>query len=148
MPQVLDLETINTGVKAVTSVLVDSNTANEYAWLDRIANLLDKVTQFAGVYKQMQTTQPQAQADRHPPDNFQPPRPQPAGTIGQPLEAAKDKKAMQMLKFVIPVLDTYLDKCIKENPQMTIGEAIAKLDIMHVTELKELMRLYRQSNGL
>jgi hypothetical protein len=50
------------------------------------------------------------------------------------------------MKQVVDFLSNHINECVKENPNMTIGEAIAKLPI-NVTQLSVLLELYRKKQG-
>jgi hypothetical protein len=84
------------------------------------------------------------QADRPPPDNFEiinrPPPQIPQSTV--PIE----DKTMKNMKFLIPIFEQYLTKCLNEKPDMLIGEAIGKLDILTVNEAMALLSQYKKAN--
>lgn len=154
MPQV-DLETVNNTVKTALPVLraaAGDGAENDFAWIDRIANLLDKVTQFAQVYRQQfsgQNTTDAAQArqidieiERRDPAVVRETAPPPV------LPPQGENKAMQAIKLVLPIIEQYLIRCQAENPKMPLGEVISRLDIINVSETLDLLIKYKQSQGI
>jgi hypothetical protein len=148
MPQVFDLTAINKTVqdsmpvvKAAVTGLSDNPASNDFAWIDRIVNLLDKVTQFAGTYKSM-SAPVQAQAIEQTREQNQPLeyRAVPVKSQAPPLNNEDKEKQKMLTNMIIKVFETHLEKCIKENPSMPIGEAISKLDFINVCEAKELIQ--------
>jgi hypothetical protein len=144
----VDLGTINKNVKAIAPIVKAaaaglSENENDFAWVDKFANLIDKVSQFAELYKNSQTPpitdrQIDTVIERAAPSQLPPPPPMP-----QP-----ESKSMQAIRFVIPIIEQYLVRCIKENEKMPIGEVIAKLDIMTASEAYELLQKYKQGQGI
>lgn len=153
MPQI-DLETINSSVKTAMPLVkaglgMTGQTNNDFAWVDKFADILDKVTQFAKVYQAQAAGQPQAQAEREPPPDYmveinrtQPPMIPQKTQVTPPMG---DNMLIKIAKFMIPVFEQYLTKCLKENPNMLIGEAISKLDILTVNEAMGLLAQYKAS---
>ena len=149
----VDLDTVNTGVKSAMPIIKavsGQQQSNEFEWLDRLANILDKVTQFAKVYQQggLGGQSRQEQINGIPPQNYVETRLAPPMPIND-VRVNEDKdKQMQVIKLLIPIFEQYIDKCIAENPKMSIGEAISKLDIINISDAKEMLRQYKQSQGV
>ena len=155
----VDLETVNTAVKSGMPILkaatsATGQTGQDFEWLDRIAKILDSVTQFAKVYQNQRQGGQGGQGtqdviERQPPNGYIEQRlaPQVAERPIQPDNTDKEKQ-MQLIKLFIPIFDAYIDKCIAENPKMSIGEAISKLDIINITDAKQMLTQYKLSNGI
>jgi hypothetical protein len=144
----VDLNTVNTQIqqampliKAGTQVM-NNAAPGEFEWLDKIANMLDKVTQFAKLYQeQARPASPQSQGDQQtiPRDlgiTELPPQPLHPQQIATPQQ---ENKMNMIMKVMIPIIEAHLDNCIKINPKMSAGEVIARIDFLDVTELKKLL---------
>jgi hypothetical protein len=159
------LETVNTLVKTsmpIVKAALDTNSQNpsDFEWIDKIANILDKVTQFAKVYQsQAQGGQggqgTQAVLDRQPPNGYIETRlaPQPSfdghpKDVPETRDTTERDNQMKVIKLLIPVFEQYIDKCVKENPNMTIGEAIARLDIINISDAKAMLLQYKAGQGI
>lgn len=58
----------------------------------------------------------------------------------------EDKKPMKIDKKVIDFAENHINACVKENPNMTLGECIGKLPI-NVTQLSVLFQLIKAKIG-
>ena len=56
------------------------------------------------------------------------------------IDPEKDKKLNAIKKQMIDYFSTFVEECRKENPNMTVGEAINKMDI-NVTQLSVLFQI-------
>lgn len=149
MPQITDLNKINTAVKQygpIAKTLIPDLNNPEFAWIDRISNLFDKVNPIIQAYV---NNRPQAQAAQLDSTGqaaavfYQLPPPPPSRDLTAPIQ---ETRIMKMTKFLIPILTVYLDNCIKTNPKMPIGQAIAGLDIIDVSQLKDLLLEYQKGH--
>jgi hypothetical protein len=138
------LDTINAGIKTgmpLVKAITGDMTSGDLAWIDKIANILDKVTQFAKVYQQAQGGQSQNEALRDPPEGMIIENP----SFRQLPEAQpKEGNNMDAIKILIPIFEQFIDKCIAENPKMSIGQAISRMDIINISEAKQLLNKYKQ----
>ena len=152
------LDTVNTAVKSsmpIVKAALGTNPSNpsELEWIDKIANILDKVTQFAKVYQSQaqggqggQSRQDlQGAAERQPPTGYIETRLAPHP---ETRDTTERENQMKVIKLLIPVFEQYIDKCIKENPNMTIGEAIARLDIINISDAKAMLLQYKAGQGI
>jgi hypothetical protein len=67
-------------------------------------------------------------------------------TPASPVNNEKDNNKMQFQKQLINVLSDHINKCVKENPNMSIGEAILHFP-MTVTQIAVLFELFKQKGG-
>lgn len=108
--------------------------------IERLSTFADKIIKLGEMYQANRAAQP---VNREPPpDNIE-------NTLQSngyntfaiaPQPNEKDAPLMKVLKFIIPIFEDYLAKSIKDNPEMPIGHAIAKLDILNVSEALELLK--------
>jgi len=66
----------------------------------------------------------------------------------KPAENAKkeDDNNVKVKNQMLEFLNKHLSDCLKDNPNMTIGEAIMKLPI-NVTQLAALLQMYKLTKG-
>src|SRR3972149_9451468 len=72
-----------------------------------------------------------------------------AGAVSAKLEKnakAENEKMVEVKAKMVEFFSNHLSECVKENPNMTIGEAIMKLPI-NVTQLAALLQVYKLTKG-
>ncbi len=140
------LEKMNTGVSSIsqTGVNSDDGWARFERILGGINDLLEKATQYKN-----------AQGSAAQPDTMQkpvyqsPPDYSPARTLGKQAKNAQNSQNNEVEKVMKQLFEffvNHINECQKENPNMTIGEAIDKLPV-NVTQLAVLLQMYIKSKG-
>jgi hypothetical protein len=149
MPEV-DIVTINNAVKTyapIAKALIPTVSPNTNVdWIDKVSGLLDNLVKVAALYQQ---AQPQRQADKM--ENVR--EVEQAGEVRLPpptktTNNMMESKQMQVIKLIMPMIGAYVEKCMKENPKMPLGEALAKLDIINISDVNEILNQYKKSQGL
>jgi hypothetical protein len=110
--------------------------------IERIMKLIEKGMAFSQATR---PAQPPAPQDAPPPPNsYAPPFGVQALPIAPTIQASvKDTRMSDTIDFIIKNLEPILDARIKENANMPIGEFIARIDILTVSDLKALLGMYR-----
>ncbi len=136
----------DTGVSIVSNP--SQNDGDSWARFERILNgindLLDNAIKFKNANGSPTIIEARAtHVSQSPPDYSS------ARTLGKGAKNAQnanDEGTQKVMKQVVDFLSNHINECVKENPNMTIGEAIAKLPI-NVTQLSVLLELYRKKQG-
>lgn len=107
------------------------DTGSDGDWLTKMTRIFSEVNKFID-------KMPKPAVDAEVVDRT--PRQLPEQTITR--QPVKDDKISQVIPALLNVIEPYLERC---QDNMTIGEAIAKLDILKVGEVKSLLAMYKQS---
>lgn len=106
-----------------------------------INELLDKATQFKNAQGSQTIIESPAKQIHHAPPVYSPAR-----TQVNNAQNANNEGTQKAMKQVIEFLAKHINECAKENPNMSLGEAINKLPI-NVTQIGVLLQLYLQKQG-
>ncbi len=58
-----------------------------------------------------------------------------------PENMEKKEKMNAVINGIIKMLSEHIEKCAVENPNMTLGEALTKIDFINVTQLNVLLKM-------
>lgn len=121
------------------------NSGDGWARFERIINgvsdLLDKASQFKNAQG--------APANNDKPLYQSPPQyraSMPPVKVAQPAQQNNEKGTPNVMNELFTFLANHINECVKENPNMTLGEAINKLPI-NVTQASVLLQLFAKKQG-
>jgi hypothetical protein len=120
-------------------------------WIGKIERIINGINDMAVNFQKLKSGDPDNRADQLNSGRRAIPESHRIADQRSPSEDAKPEHTVEtagkgdepMNKFgktLIGILSDYMDKCIAENPNMTIGEAIAKAPL-NVTQVRGLLEL-------
>jgi hypothetical protein len=118
-----------------------SNTTQGTDWIntiEKVTKLFEQVNKIVGTFQQQQQTRTNQQIDylQQMPEH-----------VSQPVSTnkteTKNMNGFNIIKLLFPTIENdlvqYIDKCYKNNPDMSLGEALKGIDFITVKQLKNIL---------